>query len=391
MMDATYTTALKKLNAFVPHAGYDYASQRNYDRPGHTTVSTLSPYIRHRIITEEEVLRATLRHHSAKAAEKFIQEVYWRTYWKGWLEMRPSVWMQYQIDLKAALNRVQTESGLRSDWEAACTGQTGIDCFDHWAKELVETGYLHNHARMWFASIWIFTLRLPWVLGADFFMRHLLDGDPASNTLSWRWVGGLQTRGKTYLAQADNIAKFTDGRFSPKGLARQATPLDGPPNPDPISLKGSDTIDRKAKTGLLLTEDDMSPAWMFGKVDPIATAVLQTTSGRTPLHVAPDVTAFVQAGLDNVAMRTDYQFDHPKQISDVLEWAQNNDLTQIITSYAPVGPTADVLRGIEGDMRPAGITLSQQMRPYDANAWPHATKGFFKFKERIPALIASIA
>ena len=98
-------------------------------------------------------------------------------------------------------------------------GATGIDCFDAWARELVATGYLHNHARMWFASIWIFTLRLPWELGADFFLRHLIDGDPASNTLSWRWVAGLQTAGKTYLATAENIARFTGGRFAPQGLA----------------------------------------------------------------------------------------------------------------------------------------------------------------------------
>ena len=61
---------------------------------------------------------------------------------------------------------------------------TGIEGFDDWARELVDTGYMHNHARMWFASIWIFTLRLPWALGADFFLRHLLDADAASNTLS---------------------------------------------------------------------------------------------------------------------------------------------------------------------------------------------------------------
>ena len=160
--------------------GRAYASERNYDRPGHEDVSRLSPYLRHRIVTEEEVLQAALVRHSASAAEKFIQEVYWRTYWKGWLEMRPSVWTMYQADVTAALNRVQTEGGLRAEWEAACRGATGIDAFDHWARELVETGYLHNHARMWFASIWIYTLNLPWALGADFFLRHLLDGDPAS-------------------------------------------------------------------------------------------------------------------------------------------------------------------------------------------------------------------
>ena len=79
----------------------------------------------------------------------------------------------------------------------------------------------------------IFTLRLPWQLGADFFLRHLVDADPASNTLSWRWTAGLQTRGKTYLATAGNIARYTDGRFQPKGLARCAEALSEPPLPKP--------------------------------------------------------------------------------------------------------------------------------------------------------------
>jgi len=242
MTDPSYTAALARLNAFVPHAGYDYTSKRNYDRPGHPDVSQLSPYLRHRIITEEDVLKATLARHTPQAADKFIAEVYWRTYWKGWLEMRPAVWTSYKADLNAALNRVQTEAGLRADWEAACTGQTGIDCFDHWAQELAATGYLHNHARMWFASIWIFSLRLPWTLGADFFLRHLLDGDPASNTCSWRWVGGMQTVGKTYLARADNIAKYTDGRFNPKDLAPFAAPLEGTPNPPAGPVPTSDMV-----------------------------------------------------------------------------------------------------------------------------------------------------
>ncbi|MDP5360647.1 MAG: DNA photolyase, partial [Paracoccaceae bacterium] len=241
MFEPSYTHALARLNAFVPKAGQTYAAKRNYDDIGN--VSGLSPYIRHRIITEEDVLRACLARHSPSAAEKFIQEVYWRTYWKGWLEQRPAVWTAYQAELRGALNRVQTESGLRQAWEAACKGETGIDGFDHWARELVQTGYLHNHARMWFASIWIFTLRLPWTLGADFFLRHLLDGDPASNTLSWRWVGGLQTVGKTYLARADNIAKYTEGRFAPRGLVSFAAPLEGLPHPALSPLPRTGVID----------------------------------------------------------------------------------------------------------------------------------------------------
>ena len=181
---ATRQAGLDQLKAFIPHAGANYAKRRNYDfGPGqHSAVSQLSPYIRHRLIREDEVLRAVLDQHSSQNAEKFIQEVFWRTYWKGWLEMRPSVWGAYWAELALAWDQVQTQSGLRSEWEAACKGETGIECFDAWARELAQTGYLHNHSRMWFASIWIFTLRLPWALGADFFLRHLLDGDPASNT-----------------------------------------------------------------------------------------------------------------------------------------------------------------------------------------------------------------
>ena len=78
---------------------------------------------------------------------------------------------------------------------------------------------------MWFASIWIFTLNLPWQKGAEFFMKHLFDGDPASNTLSWRWIAGLQTKGKHYLAQSWNISKFTNNRYQNVKLNENALPL----------------------------------------------------------------------------------------------------------------------------------------------------------------------
>ena len=201
----TREEGLRRLAAFIPKSGRDYAARRNFDLPGHPHVSGLSPYIRHRLVTEEEALRAILGRYALSTAEKAVQEVFWRTYWKGWLELRPEIWTDYRRGVRAALDRIRTETGLRLNWEAACRGETGIDGFDHWARELAATGYLHNHARMWFASIWTFTLRLPWELGADFFLRHLLDGDPASNTLSWRWVAGLQTRGKHYLARPANV------------------------------------------------------------------------------------------------------------------------------------------------------------------------------------------
>ncbi|MEM8979341.1 MAG: FAD-binding domain-containing protein [Pseudomonadota bacterium] len=393
---ASRTAALEKLQAFVPKAGRDYAAKRNYDLPGHPHVSGLSPYIRHRVLTETEVLEATLNRHSPQAAEKFIQEVFWRTYWKGWLEMRPGVWGQYKADLNQAINNLQTQSGLRAEWEAACKGETGIEPFDHWAKELVQTGYLHNHARMWFASIWIFTLRLPWSLGADFFLRHLLDGDPAANTLSWRWVGGLQTMGKTYLARTSNISKFTEGRFHPKWqLAGEASPLKGPEPPARQPLKPSGHPARATNPVLLLTEEDLSPGFLFqAGLKPKASALLLSTRRRSPLNVVPQVIEFTEniakEALKRYASSLGENAGFLEDADAVLAWAETHGADAIVTPQAPVGPAADQLNSLRSKVLEHGIDLIEVRRDFDEQAWPHATHGFFRFKEHIPSLLTSL-
>jgi len=249
--------ALDQLERFVPKAAREYALGRNTDEgpDQRGAVSRLSAYLRYRLITEEEVVAAVLAEHGPTSAEKFVQEVFWRTYWKGWLEMRPAAWSRF-LDER---NRQQHVFPDACALAAAETGATGIDGFDDWARELVATGYLHNHARMWFASIWIFTLRLPWTLGADFFLRHLLDADAASNTLSWRWVAGLQTVGKTYLATAGNIARFTNGRYSPRGLAREAVALSEVPMESPRVLPEAEPFDEDTPSMLLVTHEDLHP------------------------------------------------------------------------------------------------------------------------------------
>ncbi len=384
------TAALERLHDFLPSAGKTYAARRNYDFGAgrHSGVSTLSPYIRTRLLTEEEVLQAVLGRFSLSSAEKFVQEVYWRTYWKGWLEMRPSVWAGYRAGLSAAWDRVQSEGGLRRDWESACLGQTGIECFDHWAKELAATGYLHNHARMWFASIWIFTLRLPWELGADFFLRHLLDGDPASNTLSWRWVGGLQTVGKTYLARPDNIAKYTEGRFRPEGLAEFAPPLDGTPAPARAPLPMAGVPDRAARTGFLLHPEDVSPRFALDQCPaPVVSAPLICAEALSPLAVSPHVAAFQRGAVEDCAARHGVALGPElSRAQEVLGWAKAQGLEQIVTAYAPVGPVADVLAQVTAQ----GMQVVQVRRSYDSDAWPFATHGFFRFKEKIPKLVAGL-
>jgi deoxyribodipyrimidine photo-lyase len=378
---------------FLPRAGRAYAGRRNHDLPGHRDVSRLSPYIRHRVLTEEELLAATLQRHSPEAAEKFVQEIFWRTYWKGWLEMRPSVWADYRHGLARALDRVATEGGLRRGWASACEGRTGIAGFDHWARELADTGYMHNHARMWFASIWIFTLRLPWELGADFFLRHLLDGDPASNTLSWRWVAGLHTAGKTYLARPDNIAAHTGGRLNPTGLARAAPPLPPDPPAPRVALPPGAPFRPAPAQGLLLTEDDLSPAWLLdSELTPVATATLQATAHRSPLAIAPMVEDFTAALIaDTVAREPRLGPVTPVTgTQDIVRWATRAGLSELIAPHTPVGPATDATDGLARALSDAGIRLTRPLRTYDAAAWPHATHGFFRFREAIPALLGEI-
>jgi deoxyribodipyrimidine photo-lyase len=112
-------------------------------------------------VTEPEVVATVLASHGPQVAKTYVEEVIWRVYFKGWLEWRLQVWDSYVQGLSADIVSLKRDRRLCLDVELATSGQSGIDCFDAWVKELVETGYLHNHARMWFASIWIFTLRLP--------------------------------------------------------------------------------------------------------------------------------------------------------------------------------------------------------------------------------------
>ena len=154
-LPATRAEAEARLEAFIPRMGRRYAAERNYDNgPGkHASVSALSPWLRRRLLLESDVAAAALAAHGPEAAEKFVQEVLWRGYFKGWLERRPGIWASYVSGLEADLAGAASNSGLRRALEAAETGTTGLECFDAWARELTDTGYLHNHARMWFASI----------------------------------------------------------------------------------------------------------------------------------------------------------------------------------------------------------------------------------------------
>eukprot|EP00752_Nemacystus_decipiens_P013199 g11688.t1 len=395
--------ALNRLAAVRPRLGAVYAADRNFDlgptrREG---VSGLSPYLRHRLLLEREAVEAAASEHGPARAEKFIQEVFWRTYWKGWLERRPAVWRAYREAVREQAASIAAEPERAPRLRAAEAGETGLACFDSWARELVEHGYLHNHARMWFASLWIFTLRLPWELGADFFLRFLLDGDPASNTLGWRWVAGLQTPGKHYLARAENIARFTGGRFrpDPSDLAEQAEPLVGepppaaapPPAPDPAPLR------LEAGTGLLLTEEDLHPE-SFPGLEPrrlAAVALMPCAADRSPGAISPSVERFTEAALRDAGGRLEAAGAPPAARLDgdracgraLIEWAERSGLRTLLTPYAPVGPAAERLAVVRGALAERGIALRPMLRDWDARAWVHADRGFFRFRKAIPELM----
>ena len=392
----TRADALARLEEFLPVAGR-YAAERNYVRPGHDNVACLSPWVQKRLLLESEILAAARGRWSFPAVEKFVQEVYWRTYWKGWLEQRPAAWTRWceaVPRLRDSLNAVQ-----RSTLAAALAGKTGIAGFDDWARELVATGYLHNHARMWFASIWIFTLRLPWELGAAFFYEHLLDGDVASNTLSWRWVAGLQTPGKTYVARADNIAHYTDGVHVPDAGRLASAPFAITEEPLPkiaawtedasqvASLKAYDRI------GLWLHPEDLAV-----EQGELAGLNIQVINAAWPTGISAragwseKVSTWTQASLHDGATRAGNHFVaevSSAKTSDLaaslVDWAKQNRV-QAVVAYRPfVGPWLTESLAIEAALASAGIRVIWRRRAWDAEHFPHATRGYFPFWERIHA------
>jgi len=397
----TRDEALRRLAAFVPHAGREYAAKRNFDLgPGHhENVSRLSPYVRARLVTEPEILRAVLAAHSTSAADKFISEVFWRTYWKGWLEARPAVWHDYLASIDERRAEIDAVPARRKALAAAEAGETGIAPFDAWARELAQTGYIHNHARMWFASLWIFTLKLPWELGADFFMRHLLCGDPASNTLSWRWVGGFHTRGKTYLARPGNIERYTEGRFDPAGvLATRAPALEGPDYP----VERTAVVPLDPVTGpmiLLLHEDDVSVESLpLDDADVRSTIGLVAANGRSPAGLAAGAYDFARSAVvDGVgrAPRGDAAVildasDLDAVVRTLVQRAHAADVTTIATPFAPVGPVHDALEAIRTRLADDDIALREIGRNFDALAYPHGTRGFFTLRGKIPKLLKEL-
>lgn len=386
----TRSAALARLAQFVPLAGEAYAMGRNHDHgPGHhDKVSRLSAALARRSLSEAEVLEPVLARHG-DAAEAFVREVFWRGYFRGWLEARPQIWQHWLGALDRIDAQLARDDTLAARHLAAVRGETGIDCFDHWITELASTGYLHNWSRMQVASIWIFTLGLPWELGARHFLEQLVDGDAASNTLSWRWVAGLHTVGKAYLADASRIARMTDGRFSPSGLATQARIPDSAPHPRAEPPRQPLALTAGCPTLLWITPADCTLETERALASLPVTAVAVIDNGAAP--AGHGARADARATSDALARAAAHWQVPARRVSGaeaLAALAVECGARQVVTGRIGVGPGSDSLIAARAALRRSGIALAEHTRAWDLAAWPHATRGFFALKEHIPRLLA---
>ena len=373
----TRSYSYNHLTDFIEKNLKDYSFRRNYDYGinKRDNISCLSPYISHGVIQEKEILEKSLNKYPYEVIEKFIQEVLWRNYWKGWLELRPSLWQDYLKDLQELENYKLDNSYLE-----AVSGNTKIECFNDWVNELKKEHYLHNHTRMWFASIWIFTLKLPWQLGAEFFMKYLFDGDPASNTLGWRWVAGLQTIGKHYLASSSNINKYTNSKYRNIPLENHASAItsDKSYSAEKFNVKNTQLNDVKeiiVFDNYLSVEEDKLCNLNLRKV-----YLIENDNTRRIIKLDEEVVKFKKDLLKDQANRL-----QDKNINcEIIQIDKLKLLNNIQYAYYPtIGENLDFIKNnIEN--------LKFAYRDMDLLAWPYCEKGFFNFKKNIPTVLKSI-
>jgi hypothetical protein len=376
IFEASRAKAVDQLNNFVENNLIDYSKLRNFDfgPSNRSNISCLSPYIAHGLINELEVINKSLKKFSFAKNEKFIQEVLWRTYWKGWLELRPNVWSDYLIELDNVRNQFKNNQNYLD----AIEGKTDIDCFNQWVVELKENNYLHNHTRMWFASIWIFTLELPWQLGAEFFMQHLYDGDAASNTLGWRWVAGVQTQGKHYLASEWNINKFTNNRFQNIKLNENAAPMFSDKN---YSVNKKDFLNSEILEDqvLLIFENNMTFEFSDFKEHKFKKILLVLNNTNRAIKLSEKVLKFKADLLRDQKLRLEEKSINCEiiNISDLKNIAEN-----IYALYPTVGENFDFIQN--NNLK----NIKLLYRKLDQFSWQYCNKGFFNFKNYIPKIIA---
>ena len=391
-----FQSSLKEAQAFqefyLPNTGSYYRDNRNYSydlKNNRNTTSLLSPYIRYRLLSEEDIIKKTLSINPFTKTEKFIQEIYWRTYWKGWLEHRPDVYDDYLTQRNELLKNLSNTSKYQKTIE----GETHLTFFNDWVKKLKKDGYLHNHIRMWFASIWIFTLELPWQLGANFFMENLLDGDPASNTLSWRWVAGIQTKGKHYLARKNNIIKYGNLNINENiKLNEQAECLKE--NKDYFAKDLVFDISENINLDSILIPTDDLNFIVNNKFR------YKNIFSGIPFNDYNDhkFSEQVKDHIKNITISNfkdndfynnyEYIIEFENYYESFTNWINKKNIKKVGLPYVSKGNWKNIYKKLIS--KNPSINFVYLHRKYDMNSWKFAKKGFFNFKKHIPELISKL-
>jgi deoxyribodipyrimidine photo-lyase len=173
-------------------------------------VTRLSPYIRYGVLSLREIRDYVFEHvQNRDEATKLINELGWRDYWrKLYVKLGDGIW-QDQEEYKTGYSAKDYTPDLPDDIRQSNTGRV---CVDSFSRDLRETGYLHNHARMWLAAYIIHWQHIRWQTGARWFLEHLLDGDPASNNMSWQWVASTFSQ-KPYFFNRENLERYSEGVY----------------------------------------------------------------------------------------------------------------------------------------------------------------------------------
>jgi hypothetical protein len=369
----TRKEALDAMERYIENNISDYTAKRNFDfgPQNRKNISCLSPYITHRLISEYEVAKKTLSKYPYQKVEKFIQEIFWRVYWKGWLELRPKVWTDFVEDTKNIENT--------NVYEKAINGKTNIDCFDDWVKELKENNYLHNHTRMWFASIWIFTLKLPWQKGAEFFLRELYDGDAASNTLSWRWVAGIQTKGKNYIAQNWNINKFTNNKYKDLKLNENPQPIidQREYKISPLSVCNNET----ASDRLVFFENELDFQFFNTNNYKKIYCILLANDERQ-IKLGSKVLDYKKILIKNQIQNSGLKIEFIEG-NKFIELSNKDKDFDIV--YPSIGENMSFLKRV---IKKNNLNINYLTREEDNYCWQFSNKGYFNFKSYIPKILS---
>ena len=382
-----YNEADILLDEFIKYKMKDYKNLRNFDYGVENplkVVSGLSPFISKGIIKEKKILKEIYK--SNNPCEKYIQEVFWRVYWKGWLEQNENVWEDYKKQLKIEQIKI-TEDKNYDLYKKAINGNTGIKPFDSWIIQLKSKGYLHNHARMWFASIWIHYFSLHWTLGANLFYENLLDADIASNILSWRWVAGIQTKGKKYIASVENINKYSLNNFKKFSLPtiKNIEINDNIKHSSSRNFEKYTNVELKKSSAILILENNLNLDFIKKYKDDIKYYIflnfksndISNSSYKLSFHRCCEKDFIDICKKKKISIST---FIINIQEKEFLEFLKKNKIKNIYSEYINIGYERDYIKKIKPILNKNSIYLYEILDSFYASAWRYCNKGYFNFK-----------